>query len=226
MNNDSLAGRIEKAFEDGNYAGGVEGMRAVTETLELLDKGKVRVAEPGPDGWVQFPWVRKAVVLFFRQTEAVTITAPPFEYRDKVPLKRDLEEQGIRVVPPGTIRYGAFLEPGVVVMPSYVNVGAYVGSGSMIDTWATVGSCAQVGRRGHVSGGGGLSATLGGVRRHKAASLAIAATLLLCGVAAVAVNINSRRMEAEAASLAAKDESRLDHMRAREAEAAEETDSG
>lgn len=154
------AATIARGYEDLAFAQTPEVVTAVTETLEDLDKGRVRVAEPSDAGWVVHPWVRMAVLLYFRRTEARTIPCGPFEYRDKVPTKRDLEAQGIRLVPPGMIRYGAFLEPGVVVMPSYVNVGAWIGSGSMIDTWATVGSCAQVGRNVHVSGGVGIGGVL------------------------------------------------------------------
>lgn len=156
----ALEKTIDQAFDDPEFASGAKAKAAVVETVGLLDTGRIRVAEPGPDGWIQNQWVRKAVVLYFRQTDAGTITSGPFEYRDKVPLKRNLEEQGIRLVPPGAIRYGAFLEPGVVVMPSYVNVGAYVGAGTMIDTWATVGSCAQVGCNVHLSGGVGVGGVL------------------------------------------------------------------
>jgi 2,3,4,5-tetrahydropyridine-2,6-dicarboxylate N-succinyltransferase len=154
------AATIARAFEDPTFAQTAEVATAVAETLEDLDKGRVRVAEPAESGWTVHPWVRMAVLLYFRRTEARTIACGPFEYRDKVPTKYGLESQGIRLVPPGMIRYGAFLEPGVVVMPSYVNVGAWVGSGSMIDTWATVGSCAQVGRNVHVSGGVGIGGVL------------------------------------------------------------------
>lgn len=160
MSRMEFAATIARAFEDTDYAGTNEVGVAVASVLEALDRGEVRVAEPSGDGWTVHPWVRMAVLLYFRRTEARTIACGPFEYRDKVPSKRDLEGQGIRLVPPGMIRYGAFLEPGVVVMPAYVNVGAWVGAGTMIDTWATVGSCAQVGRNVHVSGGVGIGGVL------------------------------------------------------------------
>ncbi|GIU93285.1 MAG: 2,3,4,5-tetrahydropyridine-2,6-dicarboxylate N-succinyltransferase [Acidimicrobiia bacterium] len=105
-------------------------------------------------------WVKQAILLYFRLRAMETMEIGPFEFRDKIPLKRDLESQGIRVVPPGTVRYGAFCEPGVVVMPGYVNIGAWVGSGTMVDTWATVGSCAQIGRGVHLSGGVGIGGVL------------------------------------------------------------------
>ena len=160
MNHVQLQATITRAFDDPDFAETVEARAAVGETIDLLDRGTLRVADPSPAGWTQNPWVRMAIVLYFRQTAAETVCAGPFEYRDKVPLKRDLERWGIRLVPPGAIRRGAFLEPGVVVMPAYVNVGAYVGAGTMIDTWATVGSCAQIGRNVHVSGGVGIGGVL------------------------------------------------------------------
>jgi 2,3,4,5-tetrahydropyridine-2,6-dicarboxylate N-succinyltransferase len=157
-----LRATIERAFADPKAAESEEARRAVREAVDLLDRGEIRVAEPvpGPERWRVNAWVRMAILLYFRQMPAQTIAAPPFEYRDKIPLKTGLERQGIRVVPPGTVRYGAFLEPGVVVMPAYVNIGAWVGAGTMIDTWATVGSSAQVGRNVHVSGGVGLGGVL------------------------------------------------------------------
>jgi 2,3,4,5-tetrahydropyridine-2,6-dicarboxylate N-succinyltransferase len=151
---------ITRAFAEPDFAGTAGARAAVEDALELLDRGQIRVAEPSPAGWRINAWVRMAVVLYFRQTAARSLQVGPIEYRDKVPLKKNLEAQGIRLVPPGAVRYGAFLEPGVVVMPGYVNVGAYVGSGTMIDTWATVGSCAQVGRNVHVSGGVGIGGVL------------------------------------------------------------------
>jgi 2,3,4,5-tetrahydropyridine-2,6-dicarboxylate N-succinyltransferase len=155
-----LRAAVTRAFDDPDFAGTAEAQAAVDEVLALLDRGLLRVAEPSPEGWKIHAWVRMAVVLYFRQTPARTIQVGEIEYRDKVPLKKNLEAQGVRLVPPGTVRYGAFLEPGVVVMPGYVNVGAYVGAGTMIDTWATVGSCAQVGRNVHVSGGVGIGGVL------------------------------------------------------------------
>jgi 2,3,4,5-tetrahydropyridine-2-carboxylate N-succinyltransferase len=160
MNLTQTAATIARAFDDESYAQTAEAGAAVFETMDALDRGEVRVAEPSEGAWTVHPWVRMAVLLYFRRTETRTIPCGPFEYRDKVPTKHDLESQGIRLVPPGMVRYGAFLEPGVVVMPAYVNVGAWVGAGTMIDTWATVGSCAQVGRNVHVSGGVGIGGVL------------------------------------------------------------------
>lgn len=133
---------------------------AVEETIALLDAGKVRVASPRGRGWVVNRWVKEAILLYFIHREMEILELGPYVYRDKIPLKTDLEKAGVRVVPPGTVRYGAHLQPGVILMPGYVNIGAYVGSGSMIDTWATVGSCAQVGQDVHVSGGVGIGGVL------------------------------------------------------------------
>lgn len=133
---------------------------AVHRTIAALDRGEIRVAEKGPSGWVVNEWVKEAISLYFRITEVETVGVGPFEYHDKIPTKTGLAQQGIRVVPPGMVRYGAFCEPGVVVMPGYVNIGAYVGSGTMVDTWATVGSCAQIGRDVHLSGGVGIGGVL------------------------------------------------------------------
>jgi 2,3,4,5-tetrahydropyridine-2-carboxylate N-succinyltransferase len=152
---------IEQAFEDRSKLDTAEYRNAVEETIGLLDRGALRVATRGDDGeWTVHPWTKQAILLYFaiRGMERVEVGA--YEYHDKIPLKKHLDRQGIRVVPPGTIRYGAHMEPGSILMPGYVNIGAYVGAGSMIDTWATVGSCAQVGRGVHLSGGVGLGGVL------------------------------------------------------------------
>jgi len=149
---------ITAAYEDLDLLPEAEG--AVLRTVEALDSGEVRVAEKLGDEWLVNEWVKAAIVLYFRITELETMDAGPFEYRDKIPTKEGLEEAGIRVVPPGTVRYGAFCEPGVVIMPGYVNIGAHIGSGTMVDTWATVGSCAQIGRDVHLSGGVGIGGVL------------------------------------------------------------------
>jgi 2,3,4,5-tetrahydropyridine-2-carboxylate N-succinyltransferase len=133
---------------------------AVLSVLADLDTGRLRVAEKKDGAWRTHAWVKQAILLYFRLRRMETIEVGPFEYRDKIPLKHDLESQGVRVVPPGVARYGSFLEPGVVLMPGYVNLGAHVGTGTMIDTWATVGSCAQVGRHVHLSGGVGIGGVL------------------------------------------------------------------
>lgn len=133
---------------------------AVDGAIAALDAGDLRVAEPRGDEWVTHGWLQQAIALYFRLRTAATIEAGPFEFHDKIPLKRDLAARQVRVVPPGMARYGSFLEPGVILMPGYVNIGARVGEGTMVDTWATVGSCAQVGRRVHLSGGVGIGGVL------------------------------------------------------------------
>ena len=149
---------IEAAYADLSLLG--EATEAVERTIALLDQGQVRVAEKRDGVWQVNGWVKEAILLYFRMTELHTMRAGEFEYHDKIPTKTGLHESGIRVVPPGTVRYGAYCEPGVVVMPGYVNIGAYVGAGTMVDTWATVGSCAQVGRNVHLSGGVGIGGVL------------------------------------------------------------------
>jgi 2,3,4,5-tetrahydropyridine-2-carboxylate N-succinyltransferase len=133
---------------------------SVEWAIAALDRGEARVAEKVDGEWVVNEWAKEAILLYFRLAEMETFEIGPYEYHDKIPLKHGLAEQGIRVVPPGTVRYGAFCEPGVIVMPGYVNIGAYVGAGSMVDTWATVGSCAQIGRDVHLAGGVGIGGVL------------------------------------------------------------------
>jgi len=134
---------------------------AINQTVELLDKGSIRVAEPLENGsWKVNDWVKKAVILYFPIRQMETIEVGPFEFHDKIPLKRNFASQGVRVVPHALARYGSYMENGVILMPSYVNIGAWVGSGSMVDTWATVGSCAQIGRNVHLSGGVGIGGVL------------------------------------------------------------------
>jgi 2,3,4,5-tetrahydropyridine-2-carboxylate N-succinyltransferase len=132
----------------------------VREVIRLLDAGQLRVAEKTASGWRVNTWVKEAILLYFAVSEMKVTEAGPFEFNDKLPLKKNLAAAGVRVVPPGVIRYGAHVEAGAVVMPGFVNIGAYVGSGTMVDTWATVGSCAQVGRNVHLSGGVGLGGVL------------------------------------------------------------------
>ena len=133
---------------------------AVDGTIAELDSGRLQVAEKQGDQWVTHGWLQQAISLYFRLRAPVTLEVGPFEYHDKIPLKRNLAAAGVRVVPPGVARYGSFLEPGVILMPAYVNIGARVGEGTLVDTWATVGSCAQVGRRVHLSGGVGIGGVL------------------------------------------------------------------
>ena len=118
------------------------------------------MAEPKGDDWQVNEWVKKAVLMYFPIQSMKTIEVGPFEFHDKIALKRNYAQLGVRVVPHAVARYGAYLAKGVVMMPSYVNIGAYVDSGTMVDTWATVGSCAQVGKNVHLSGGVGLGGVL------------------------------------------------------------------
>ncbi|MBK3333088.1 2,3,4,5-tetrahydropyridine-2,6-dicarboxylate N-succinyltransferase [Persephonella atlantica] len=133
---------------------------AVRETVDLLDRGKIRVAEKVDGEWIVNEWVKQAILLFFPIQEMQVMEVGPFEYYDKIPLKKNWKEAGVRVVPPATARYGSFIEKGAILMPSYVNIGAYVGSGTLVDTWATVGSCAQIGKNVHLSGGVGIGGVL------------------------------------------------------------------
>jgi len=134
--------------------------RAIEETVARLDRGELRMAGKVDGEWKVNAWIQQAVAQYFRIPPMETLRSGVFEYHDKLPLKKDLAKQGIRVVPGGIVRYGAYLEPGVVVMPGFVNIGAWVGSGSLVDTWATVGSCGQIGRNVHIAGGVGIGGVL------------------------------------------------------------------
>ncbi len=152
---------IEAAWEDRSKLLEKPTQEAIHHIIGLLDSGRVRVAEPMENGeWIVNEWVKKAVVLYFPLQQMQTIEVGPFEFHDKIPLKKNYAAQGVRVVPHAIARYGSFLERGVIMMPSYVNIGAWVGSGAMVDTWATVGSCAQIGRNVHLSGGVGIGGVL------------------------------------------------------------------
>jgi 2,3,4,5-tetrahydropyridine-2-carboxylate N-succinyltransferase len=157
----SLAQRITATWRavQADPTADVDG-NAVEEAIAALDGGEIRVAEPGKDGWAVNEWVKQAVLLFFRVRGLQTTEVGPFEFHDRLPLKRGFESAGVRVVPPATVRFGAHLERGVVLMPSYVNIGARVGAGTMVDTWATVGSCAQIGAGVHLAGGVGIGGVL------------------------------------------------------------------
>lgn len=166
---EQLKQRIEQAWLDRELLRQEAYASAVCEVIECLDKGRLRVAEPESpaqtDGDAENPWrvnawVKQAVLMYFPLARMEVMEVGPFEFYDKIPLKKNLQKAGIRVVPHGLARYGSFLEPGAVMMPSYVNIGAYVGSGTMVDTWATVGSCAQIGKRVHLSGGVGIGGVL------------------------------------------------------------------
>jgi 2,3,4,5-tetrahydropyridine-2-carboxylate N-succinyltransferase len=152
---------IEQAWEDRSLLDTKSTVEAVESVLKALDSGTLRVATPQPDGsWHVNEWVKKAILLYFLLHQSKTIEVGPFEFHDKIPLKKGFAAQNVRVVPHAIARYGSFIEPGVILMPSYVNIGAYVGAGSMVDTWATVGSCAQIGKNVHLSGGVGIGGVL------------------------------------------------------------------
>lgn len=154
---------VEQAWENRALLEDDQHRRAVRQTIALLDVGTLRVAEPPSEEggvWAVNAWVKQAIVLYFVVAQMRSETVGPFEYHDKIPLGHDWAEAGVRVVPPATARYGAFIERGAILMPSYVNIGAYVGAGTMVDTWATVGSCAQIGRGVHLSGGVGIGGVL------------------------------------------------------------------
>lgn len=156
----SLKDIIEKAWNDRNMLENKEVQESIREVIELLDRGELRVAEPSFDGWVVNEWVKKAVVLYFPIQKMRTIEVGALEFHDKIPLKSNYAERGIRVVPHAVARHGSYISKGVIMMPSYVNIGAYVDSGTMVDTWATVGSCAQIGKNVHLSGGVGIGGVL------------------------------------------------------------------
>jgi len=151
---------IENAWDDRALLQNQNVQDAIRNVIEQLDKGDLRVAEPVSNGWQTNEWVKKAVIMYFSIQPLETIDVGPFEFYDKIALKKDYKTLGVRVVPHAIARYGSYIAPGAVMMPSYVNIGAYVDSGTMIDTWATVGSCAQIGKNVHLSGGVGIGGVL------------------------------------------------------------------
>lgn len=156
-----LKNTIERAWEDRSLLTEPNTQEAINTVIDQLDKGLYRVAEPKSDGrWQVNEWIKKAVVMYFPIRKMVTMEVGPFEFHDKMALKKDYASLGVRVVPGASARYGAYLSPGVIMMPSYVNIGAYVDAGTMVDTWATVGSCAQIGKNVHLSGGVGIGGVL------------------------------------------------------------------
>ena len=156
----SLKQTIEAAWENRTLLKEKETQAAIRSIIALLDEGSLRVAEPKVDGWQVNEWVKKAVVLYFPIQTMETIEVGPFEFHDKIPLKKDYKARGIRVVPHAVARHGSYISNGTILMPSYVNIGAYVDEGTMVDTWATVGSCAQIGKNVHLSGGVGIGGVL------------------------------------------------------------------
>jgi 2,3,4,5-tetrahydropyridine-2-carboxylate N-succinyltransferase len=151
---------IEAAWTNRELLQDANTQNVIREIIELLDKGKLRVAEPINDTWQVNDWIKKAVIMYFPIQKMETIEVGIFEFYDKMKLKNNYEELGVRVVPNAVARYGAYLSKGVIMMPSYVNIGAYVDAGTMVDTWATVGSCAQIGKNVHLSGGVGIGGVL------------------------------------------------------------------
>lgn len=151
---------IERAWENRSLLQDPTTQKAIRAVIEALDSGSLRVAEPIETGWQVNEWVKKAVVLYFPIQQMETLEAGIFEYHDKMPLKRNFADKGIRVVPNAVARHGSYIASGVILMPSYVNIGAFVDEGSMVDTWATVGSCAQIGKHVHLSGGVGIGGVL------------------------------------------------------------------
>lgn len=157
---ESLKSIIEAAWENKALLEQTETQDTIRKVIELLDKGELRTAEPEGDDWKVNEWVKKAVLMYFPIQKMETIEVGPFEFHDKIALKKNYAEKGVRVVPHAVARYGSFLEKGVIMMPSYVNIGAHIQTGTMVDTWATVGSCAQIGKNVHLSGGVGIGGVL------------------------------------------------------------------
>ena len=151
---------IEKAWENRSLLNNINTKQTIRKVIDLLDKGELRIAEKINSKWIVNQWIKKAVILYFPIQKMKTIKSGDIEFFDKIDLKKDYKEKGIRVVPTAIARYGSYVSKGVILMPSYVNIGAFVDSGSMIDTWATVGSCAQIGKNVHLSGGVGIGGVL------------------------------------------------------------------
>jgi len=151
---------IENAWDDRSLIASDEIKSAIQEIIKQLDNGNLRVAELLGNTWITNEWIKKAIILYFIIQETKVIEVGPFEFHDKIPLKKNYAKLGIRVVPHAIARYGSFIASGVIMMPSYVNIGAHIDSGTMVDTWATVGSCAQIGKNVHLSGGVGIGGVL------------------------------------------------------------------
>ena len=183
---------IEDAWEDRNLLTYKEHQEAIEQVIYHLDIGEIRVSEPIGNRWHVNEWVKKAVILYFPIREMKVMEVGPFVFHDKMKLKTNYKEIGVRVVPHGIARYGAYLAKGVILMPSYVNIGAYVGEGTMVDTWATVGSCAQIGKNVHLSGGVGI----GGVLEPLQASPVVIEDN--CFIGSRAIVVEGVRVESEA----------------------------
>lgn len=187
-----LENKINAAWENRKLLKDASTQSVIRDVIELLDKGKVRVAEPTNGGWKVNDWIKKAVILYFPIQKMETLEAGPMEFHDKMKLKTNYAALGVRVVPHAVARYGAYLAGGVIMMPSYVNIGAYVDSGTMVDTWATVGSCAQIGKNVHLSGGVGIGGVLEPVQ---------AAPVIIednCFIGSRCIVVEGVRVEAEA----------------------------
>jgi len=157
---ESIQKTVEQVWENRELLARQDVRKTIERVVELLDRGEIRVAEPTENGWIVNEWVKKAVILYFPIKEMKVFEAGPMEFYDKIPLKSNYKQLGVRVVPHAVARYGSYLAKGVIMMPSYVNIGAYVDEGTMVDTWATVGSCAQIGKNVHLSGGVGIGGVL------------------------------------------------------------------
>ena len=151
---------IEAAWENRYLLEKKETKSAIIEVINQLDNGFLRVAEKTKNGWKINEWIKKAVILYFPIQKMSSMEVGPFEFHDKIPLKKGFEKKNIRVVPHAIIRHGAYVAGDTILMPSYTNIGAYIDKGTMIDTWATVGSCAQIGKNVHISGGVGVGGVL------------------------------------------------------------------
>lgn len=187
-----LKKRIEEAWEDRTLLNFKEYTDTIENVILMLDKGEIRVADPIGSRWHVNDWIKKAVILYFPIREMHEINVGPFVFHDKMKLKTNYKELGVRVVPHGIARYGAYLGKGVIMMPSYVNIGAYVDEGTMVDTWATVGSCAQIGKNVHLSGGVGIGGVLEPVQ---------AAPVIIednCFIGSRAIVVEGVRVESEA----------------------------
>lgn len=151
---------IQEAWENRTMLNDHDVKETIRFIIDELNQGRIRVAEPSENTWKVNEWVKKTVILYFIINEIQVIELDPFEFHDKIPLKKGYKELGIRVVPHAIARYGSYIARNVVMMPSYINIGAYVDEGTMVDTWATVGSCAQIGKNVHLSGGAGIGGVL------------------------------------------------------------------
>ena len=160
INIDKVKHTIEQAWDNRDFLKEKSVVETINQVVEALDQGLLRVCEKKGNAWQVNQWVKKAVVLYFPTQKMETLHSGIFQYHDKIPLKTDYAQKGIRIVPNAVARYGSYIASGVILMPSYVNIGAYVDKGTMVDTWATVGSCAQIGKQVHLSGGVGIGGVL------------------------------------------------------------------